>query len=266
MATRRINIAARLNFNLPRPVKGRELGSGDPERSVTPAPVRDKSGIFDIARNYGVDHRSVPTGTALFAENETSNSLYVVLDGWLMSYRILEDGGRQILDFALPGAVLGYRACENIPFAYSSEAVTDAEIAIIPLSRVRTLLGNGGQCAVALLEGLNDVLLDTFDTLTDVGRRTAREAVSHFLIRMERRIRRVSGSGLNGSVPFPLIQEQIGDALGLTSVHVCRTLSKLRDDGLIEIGGGQLHILDAEALAFNAGIYDFDEGIGSLVH
>ena len=105
-----------------------------------------------------------------------------------------------------------------------------------------------------------------FDTLTDVGRRTAREAVAHFLLRMSRRIRALENTNAEDAVSFPLRQEHIGDALGLTSVHVCRTLGKLRKDGLVEVGQGRLRIIDAGALAADASVYAVKDDDTIFVH
>jgi CRP/FNR family transcriptional regulator len=222
--------------------------------------------VLDIARHHASDRRFVPAGTELFAEGETSDNLYVVLSGWLFLYRILEDGRRQILDFALPGAVLGYHARPESPFTFSAEAITNAEVAVIPISRVSNLLSQGSACAITLLEAANESLLGAFDTLTDVGRRTAREAIAHFLLRMARRIGAQAGANGEDAMSFPLRQEHIGDALGLTSVHVCRTLGKLRNDGLVEVGQGRLRIIDADALADDASVYCFEEDDVPLAH
>jgi CRP/FNR family transcriptional regulator len=264
MATARTDIEARINPVAP-------ISTFDPvkeklqRRMISPF-KKTGNGVLDFARNHASDSRFVPAGTELFAEGETTDNVYVVLNGWLFLNRILEDGRRQILDFALPGAVLGYHAHPETIFTFSAEAITNAEVAIIPISRVRDLLQRGSACAISLLEAANQSLLGAFDTLTDVGRRTAREAVAHFLLRMSRRIRAQSDTSAAEAVSFPLSQEHIGDALGLTSVHVCRTLGKLRNDGLVEIGHGRLRIIDADALAEDASVYHFDEDEIVLAH
>ncbi|MFT5439036.1 MAG: CRP/FNR family transcriptional regulator [Alphaproteobacteria bacterium] len=258
MATARIDIETRI-----RPVSLRPAYNPQPDgfnQNTKPATSGMQNDILDIARKHASDRRFVAAGAELFAEGETSDNLYVVLSGWLFQHRILEDGRRQILDFALPGAVLGYRAHPTMPFAFSAEAITPAEIAIIPLSRVVKLLHGGCDSAVTLLDAANEALLGAFDTLTDIGRRTAREAIAHFLLRMDRRIRRSASPDADGALPFPLNQEHIGDALGLTSVHVCRTLSKLRCDGLVETGRGHLRIIDTDALSEDAGV-SYCEGV-----
>jgi CRP-like cAMP-binding protein len=230
-------------------------------RPASQAPARRNGDIFAIAREHASGRRLVAAGSELFAEGEASDNIYIVLDGWLILHRILADGRRQILDFALPGAALGYRAHADVPFSFTAEAVTGAEVAVIPLSRISQLLYRGSDCAMTILEAANDALLGAFDALTDVGRRSAREAVAHFLLRMNRRVQRMAKSDGGGSIRFPLTQEHIGDALGLTAVHVCRTLSALRADGLVEVARGRLRILDKQALADEAGafLFEFDD-------
>lgn len=224
----------------------------------------ERSDVFAIADRYAMDRRSLAAGMELFAEGEASDCLYIVLDGWLILHRILEDGRRQILDFALPGAILGYRAGPAVPSGFTAEAITPASVAILPLSRIGALLREGSEISLTLLTALNDSLLGAFDSLTDIGRRTAREAVAHFLLRMARRIRQAMPLSLGETVPFPLTQEHIGDALGLTAVHVCRTLRALRADGLVTTGGGRLRIDEPEALAEEAGVYGIEPDMPRL--
>jgi CRP/FNR family transcriptional regulator, anaerobic regulatory protein len=256
MATARIDLEARTRPVSFHPIH--DFRRDAVNQSMRPSTTETHNGIFDIARDLATDRRFIPAGAELFAEGETSDNLYIVLEGWLFQNRILEDGRRQILDFALPGAVLGYRARPESPFAFSAEAITNAEIAVIPLSRVVKLLCSGCDSAVTLLDAANEALLGAFDTLTDIGRRTAREAIAHFLLRMDRRIRRNACPDADGALPFPLNQEHIGDALGLTSVHVCRTLSKLRCDGFVETGRGHLRIIDIDGLSEDAGVSCYD--------
>lgn len=266
MATTRIDFEGMLTPGAKGPKLGLRAEAGG-RYANSACRTDDEADIFNIARCYASDRRFVPAGAELFAEGETSDSLFVVLGGWLFLHRILEDGRRQILDFALPGAVLGYHTQPRAPFTFSAEAITDADVAVIPLARITDLLGRSGSCALILLDAANQSLFGVFDNLTDVGRRTAREAVAHFLLRMSRRIRALAGSSTEDAVSFPLRQDHIGDALGLTSVHVCRTLGKLRKDGLVEIGHGRLRILDADALAEDAGVsYFYEDEAAAFPH
>ena len=81
----------------------------------------------------------------------------------------------------------------------------------------------------------------------NLGQRTAYERLGHLLVELYLRLRTV-GLASNGRCDFPLTQNDLGDATGLTPVHVNRTLQELRRDGLIELERRHLHILDIERL------------------
>ena len=87
--------------------------------------------------------------------------------------------------------------------------------------------------------------------LIDVARRTAYERISHLLLELFFRLRRV---GLTNGMTFwmPLTQEHIGDALGLTTAHVNRTLRSLRQDNLVATEGKRVNILDFETLSLQS--------------
>jgi CRP-like cAMP-binding protein len=218
-------------------------------------PVHQNFGLAEIARQYATDIRSLQPFQELFAEGELSDNVFVVLEGWLFQYRILEDGRRQILDYSLPGAILGYQNDAGEIPTCTAEALTSAVVAVIPRGWINDLIIRKPEIALPILTAVNASLQGAFDSLTDIGRRSAREAVAHFLLRMERRVHEAEGAHADGSIRFPLIQEHIGDALGLTAVHVCRTLCGLRRDGLAIVAKGRLRVPDRDALGRAAGIY-----------
>ena len=243
----------------------RQISAEAPCRPVVPMPVsRDgESNVVDLdfgvqpelaaARMYATDRRLVPAGVDLISEYDESDSIYIVLKGWMALKRILEDGRQQILDFVLPGSIVGDPTGATSFMTYSIEAITDTEVAVIPQSRLPELLGAAPTLAIALLQSAHRALANAYDSLTDIGRRSAREAVASFLLRMERRIRKAGGEREDGSLDFPLTQENIGDALGLTAVHVCRTLRTLSKDGIVCAGRKGLVVMDRDALAEIAG-------------
>lgn len=208
---------------------------------------------------FAADRRRVAAGTELVSEFETCSHLYVVVDGWMAMKRILEDGRQQILDFVLPGDVIGDATGQSQALKFSVEALTDAEVICVPASRVPELLQRIPSLAPALLQAMQRALSRAYDGLTDIGRRSAREAVSSFLLRMEERIRAAVGERPDGSVEFPLTQENIGDALGLTAVHVCRTLRALSKEGIVSACRKGLAVSDHDRLAEIAGLdMEFD--------
>ena len=103
-----------------------------------------------------------------------------------------------------------------------------------------------------------DTLIDSSifrEWVVNVGRRDSRARIAHLLCELAWRLRSVKG-GDSLTFDFPVTQEQLADATGLTPVHTNRTLQALRKDGLIQLTGGSLTVLDWDGLVA-AG--DFDE-------
>lgn len=207
----------------------------------------------DLVEKWATSHRVVPAGREIYAEGEECDSLFLVRNGWAIQHQILEDGRRQILSFALPNSLLGFQADSVPAMSHSAECLTDVTVAVIPKSKLPELFRRDPNLAVGFALLAAETLNCAFETLTDVGRRTAREAVAHLLLRLFLRMRAIDPSAPFGAVDFPLTLEHIGDALGLTGVHVCRTLKSLREDGVVHLTRGTLRIGDLERLVEAAG-------------
>jgi CRP-like cAMP-binding protein len=174
-------------------------------------------------------------------------SLYINHDGWLFQYKILHNGSRQIVDFILPGEIFGLQACLFITSLYSVVAITDATVSAIPFEVVAGAFERNPKLSKALFWSAVCESAILGEHLVDAGRRSAYERVSHLLLELFVRLRR-SGQTDGLSFHMPLTQELIGDSLGLTTVHVNRTLRSIREDGLIAIKGKQVTLLDCEAM------------------
>ena len=207
----------------------------------------------DLVEKWAVSHRVVPAGQEIYAEGEACDSLFLVREGWAIQHQILEDGRRQILNFALPGSLLGFQSDSEPAMSHSAECLTDVTVAVIPKSKLPELFGRDPNLAVGFALLAAETLNSAYETLTDVGRRTAREAVAHLLLRLFLKMRSIDSSAPFGAVDFPLTLEHIGDALGLTGVHVCRTLRALREDGIAHLSRGTLRLGDFERLVEAAG-------------
>ena len=204
-------------------------------------------------------HRFVPTGTDLYCEGDEGGDLYIVIEGWMIQYQILSDGRRQILDFALPGTVLGFASPSDPTLTHTAESLTGATVAVIPRDRLWDMCRTNPDFAVHLISVAAETLNLAFENITDMGRRSARESVAHLLLRLYARIRAQCPRGTETSVMIPLTQEHIGDALGLTAVHVCRTLRCLRQDGILSLSNGMLVVLDLDGLREVSGAHRASE-------
>jgi CRP-like cAMP-binding protein len=181
-------------------------------------------------------------------------TLFVNHDGWLLRYKILHNGDRQILDFILPGQIFGLQACLFKTSLYSVATITEASLSSIPLDAIDRVFERTPTLAKALFWSALCESAIVAEHLIDTGRRSAYERVSHLLLEL---FVRLKSTGLTDNMSFdmPLTQELIGGALGLTTVHVNRTFRSLREDKLIAIDGKCVTILDFDALSL---LSDFD--------
>lgn len=170
--------------------------------------------------------------------HHSSENLYLLNAGWACCSRDLADGSRQILDVYLPGQILGLR---ELGFKRSQSnilALTDVEVCPFPKKRIFELIEEEKRLAdiFLLLMAREEAIL--IERIINIGRRSAEERLANFIIELQQRVNPDSQS-----FELPMTQEQIGDALGMTSVHVCRMFSKLEKKGLIKREGYAMTIL-----------------------
>lgn len=219
-------------------------------RSLAPLTPADEAVVESLR-----DPRAEPAGAELVRENGPLNPR-VLISGWAARVRQLEDGRRSIIGLILPGDGIGI--CRRPqPLALCP---------VVALTPIQTLDAMPLVRAIADLEvysALADALdvaaaLDEawmMDQIVRLGRLTAYERLAHLIMEIRSRLSVVEPNA-NGRLPFPLTQEMLADATGLSMVHVNRTLQQLRRDKLIEVGQGTLCVLDAQALT---DITDFRE-------
>lgn len=203
---------------------------------------------------YKLTDRIVRAGEDLFSQGEPCDAIYNLVDGWVVLYNLLEDGRRQILHFALPGAVLGFHPARGAAPTFSAQALTDATVCIIPHSALAPLSREYPDIALQLAWLISRDRALAFDHLSSIGRHTARERVAHLLLELFVRYRAQWPGHRITDMHLPLTQEHVGDATGLTFVHVNRVLRDLRKEGIVEFHYRRLRILDPDKLVDVAGV------------
>ncbi len=204
---------------------------------------------IELVRGACANVEEIPAGTQLFAEGDHLNRVTLLVSGWACEQRILSDGRRQIFTFVLPGDLLGSR-CRSATIAQTT-AVMLKSGKIADVTFMRDLLLESPQrfpglsSALASLQSLHEGYL--LNHLVRLGRQTAYERVASLLLELNHRSAEV-GLVDGISSPLPLTQEILADALGLSIVHINRTLQQLRRDGLLDIKGASLQLLDADQL------------------
>jgi CRP/FNR family transcriptional regulator len=192
-------------------------------------------------------------GTDLFCQGERSPSFYVVTHGWAFTYMLLEDGQRQILDFALPGAFLGFQPEPLAPMTYSAGCLTDVRVCAAPRRRLCEMLASDARFAMqmCMVETCQEARVN--DHLANVAQRDAEARLAHLVVELFYRMRDRMPGPAPETFDTPLSHSDLGDALGLTREHVSRTLKKLRETGICELRDGVLHITHPAALVTLSG-------------
>jgi CRP/FNR family transcriptional regulator len=184
----------------------------------------------------------------VFAQEELTTSFYNLLEGVMRLYKLLPDGRRQIVGFALPGDFLGMTSSAR--HSFSADAI--GPVAICRFSKVS--FARFIEDKPHLLRRINELavreLSQAQDHMVLLGRRSAEEKVAAFLLGWRDRL----GQFLSPAktLPLPMSRQDIADFLGLTIETVSRTFTKLERDGVIDIMPGSVCLKDparAEALA-----------------
>ena len=191
----------------------------------------------------------------LVREGQQATDCALLLRGFAFRQKVLRDGSRQIISFHVPTQFVDLQNALLGTADDSVQSLNRSEAALIPRGALLDMANAHPAIRVAMwIETLLDASIFR-EWVVNVGRRDSRARIAHLLCELAVRLKSI-GNGTDGIYDFPLTQEQIADATGLTSVHTNRTLQGLRRDDLIQLNGGSLRILDWEGLC-EAG--DFDE-------
>lgn len=217
--------------------------------------VRLTNGEREALERFEGQDRTYRRGTVVIREHDSPRDLFIVRSGWLHSSVVLGNGSRQIIRFHFEGDMLGMPL---LAFPVSPEAVTAAtDVTLAPFGRERVaaLVVEHPRLAALLLSLAIAERVMFGDRLASLGRTPARARVAAVLCDIYMRMRAL-GIPEGGPVPLPLTQEDIGDATGLTAVHVNRMMRVLVEEKIIERRGGLIGILDETRLCAEASFLD----------
>jgi CRP-like cAMP-binding protein len=213
--------------------------------------------VEDVALLEGACSKpqSISARSDFIHEGDKPGPIFVILEGWACRYKLLPEGTRQITAFLMPGDCCDMHASVLETMEHSIATLTPALVTTIQRMRMDELLTS----RPALTRAFWWTQLVDEDTLrawiVSMGRRDSLQRVAHLMCELYVRGRNV-GLTENARFEMPLTQAVLGDALGLTAVHVNRVLRKLRLRGVMELKEGSLIIANIASLATFAG---FDE-------
>lgn len=197
--------------------------------------------------------RSVPRNTDIFSEGDALGGILFLCEGWACRYRLLGDGRRHVIHFLVPGDLIGPFTPTAKQFAATLTPSSVCRVSHQDLAVTAEESPAFNAAVEAFIAAEYDLLAERTVSL---GRRNAKERMAHLLLELFDRLGRV-GLVFGNMYDLPLTQEMISDALGLSVVHVNRTLRCLREQGLVTIGDGRVTIHDLKALL---GLADFGDG------
>jgi CRP/FNR family transcriptional regulator len=203
---------------------------------------------LDFMRRFKAGERTVPTGSEVVSQGQTSSALFTVLSGMAVRSIHLPEGQRQVISFVFPGDLIGLQSGLMGEARHSVTAVTDMVLCHFPRNRVWDLFTSQPARAYDLtwIAAVEEHFLG--ETVATLGQRDATQRVAWALVRIWRRLAAL-GMDQEGSVPFPFRQHDLADALGLSIVHTNRVIGALRRSGLAEIVGRRLILHDHATLA-----------------
>ena len=194
------------------------------------------------------DIRTVRAGINLLHQDEPTSALHILLDGWAARYKIMGNGSRSILTLAVPGDICDLDALRFNQLDYSVAMLSAGVVAVLPRQRADALFATnpaiaGAFWSLALAE--NTIMTER---AASIARRPASQRVAHLLCELLVRLT-IVGKADGFDYDMPLTQEHIADTLGLTPVHISRTLHFLRSADLVTVQHRRVTIDDWDALS-----------------
>jgi CRP-like cAMP-binding protein len=208
--------------------------------------------------------RPITAQTEIVYERQESHSAFILQEGWACAYKLLPDGGRQVIDFSVPGDFMGLRSVLLRTSDHAFAAVTDVVVAEVSARQMIDTFQRMPRLGAAILWAASRDEALVVEHLVSVGRRNALVRTAHLLLELGLRLQ-VVGLGSESGFACPLNQYLLADALGLTAIHVNRVLRQLREGGLVTFREGRVEFHDLAGLRtladFHGGYLDQSNGL-----
>jgi len=198
--------------------------------------------------------RDFAPGETIVRQGDRPGFSSVVQSGWAARVKFLADGQRAVSALHLAGDFVDLHALLLKPMDHAVVAVTACRIAMVQHDQLKLVTDRYPHLTRILwLETLVDAAIHR-EWIAGLGRRSAASRLAHLVCEMLARAQAVGlADGL--SYDFPVTQALLADVLGITKVHVNRSLQELRQTGLLQFEGGRITITNWDRLAALA---DFD--------
>jgi len=190
-------------------------------------------------------------GSIVYREGQRMKGFYCLQTGVVKIYKTGFDGKEQIVRFARPGDIIGYRSViSNEPACTTAKVLEDAALCQIPTEILISLIKNNGNFAVELMKLTCKELGEANSFLTDIAQKTVKERLAEVLVYLETEF----GSDDDGFLKISLTREELSNVVGTATESIIRLLSEFKSEGLIGLTGRKIKILDGPGLKVVASI------------
>jgi len=190
-------------------------------------------------------------GSIIYQEGNRMKGFYCVQSGIIKIYQTGFDGKEQIIRFAKPGDIIGYRSVvSNEPACTTTEVIEESVLCHIPTEILLSLVKNNGNFAVELIKLTCKELGEANSYITDIAQKTVKERLAEILIHLDDEF----GEDAQGILKISLTREELSNIVGTATESIIRLLSEFKNKAYIEINGRKIKILDKPGLKYIANI------------
>ena len=188
---------------------------------------------------------TIKKGEPIFEEGEVTNGIYCVKDGVCKLSKLSDNGKDQIVKLVKPGELLGQRSMiSDEPANLSAVALEDMEVCFIPKSEVLGFFNNNNQFSMNVMKTICGDLKESDDHMVSMAQKTVKERLAETLLYLEDTF----GKNEDGSLHIQLSREELAGMIGTATESCIRLLSEFAKNGLVNLNGKRISILDKNKL------------------
>lgn len=191
-------------------------------------------------------------GKVIYAEGDSARGCYFVYSGVLKVFKTGLEGKEQIIRFGKSGDIIGFRsALSQEPACTSTKVIEDAVVCFIPSHALTQLIQENPEFSIELIKMTCKELGEANSYITDIAQKSVRERLAEVLMQLMETF----GLAPDNTLQISLTREELANMVGTATESVIRLLSEFKNDGLIEIKGRKIKIVDVRSLKRVGGVY-----------
>ena len=191
---------------------------------------------YELMNSYKMNDKFYEKKEIIFFNETKFNIVMTIISGWVLEYRILPDGQRSIVNIFTPGDFIGFNIDDNFLTKSTFVAQTDVKCCILDNKSFKNYMINKPFVAHKVIKKLALNIENMSNYLTSLGRTDSQSRICFLIYSLAQKVYKYNYSNIIGkNINIPLSQEDIADILGLTAVHVSRSIKRLCDKNIISV-------------------------------